>query len=48
MYRLNHPYKQFYINSNETWLYKSDPNAPSTCNEPGGKQWQHSVRGWEY
>ena len=22
------------------------PNAPSTCSEPGGKQWQNSIRGW--
>ena len=25
---------------------ESDPNAPSTCSETGGKQWQHSIRGW--
>ena len=30
---------------NEIWLYESDPNAPSTCSEPGGKQWQRSIRG---
>ena len=46
MYRLNISYKQFYITLNEIWLYESDPNAPSTCSEPGGKQWQHSIRGW--
>ena len=22
---------------------ESDPNAPSTCSEPGGQQWQHSI-----
>ena len=26
----------------------SDPNAPITCREPGGKQLQHSIRGWAY
>ena len=46
MYRLNISYKHFYFTSNEIWLYESDPNAPSTCCEPGGKQWQHSIRGW--
>ena len=25
---------------------ESRPNAPSTCSEPGGKQLQHSIRGW--
>ena len=35
-----------YITLSEIWLYKSDPNAPSTCSEPGGKQWQHSIQGW--
>ena len=30
---------------NEIWLYESDPNAPSTCSEPGGQQWQRSIRG---
>ena len=24
---------------------KVSQNAPSTCSEPGGKQWQHSIRG---
>ena len=48
MGRLNLPYKQFYINLNEIWLYESDPNASSTCSEPGGQQWQHRIRGWEY
>ena len=38
--------QQFYINFKETRLYESRPNAPSTYNEPGGKQWQHSIRGW--
>ena len=30
MYRLNISvlYKQFYITSNDIWLYESDPNAP--------------------
>ena len=46
MYRLNISYNQFYITLNEIWLYESDPHAPSTCSEPGGKQWQHSIRGW--
>ena len=46
MHRLNISYKQFYMTLSETWLYESDPNAPSTCSEPGGKQWQHSIRGW--
>ena len=46
MYRLNISYKQFYITLNEMWLYESDPNAPSTSSEPGGKQWQHSIQGW--
>ena len=31
---------------NEIWLYENDPNAPSMCSEPGGKQWQHRIRGW--
>ena len=26
------------------WLYESDTNAPSTCREPGGKHWLHSIR----
>ena len=46
MYRLNISYKQFYITLNEIWLYESAPNAPRTRSEPGGKQWQHSIRGW--
>ena len=46
MYRLNISYKQFYITLNEIWLYESDLNAPSTCSEPSGKQWQPSIRGW--
>ena len=46
MYRLNISYKQFYMTLSEIWLYESDPNAPSACSEPGGKQWQHSMRGW--
>ena len=29
----------------EIWLFESDPNAPSTWSEPGGKQWQRSIRG---
>ena len=45
MYRLNIPYKQFYVTLNEIWLNESDPNAPSTWSEPGGKQWQRSIRG---
>ena len=35
-----------FITLNEIWLYESDPNAPITCSEPGGKQRQHSIRGW--
>ena len=46
MYRLNISYKQFYITLNDIWLYESDPNVPSTCSEPGGKQWEHSIRDW--
>ena len=46
MYWLNIPYKQLCITLNEIWLYESDPNAPSTCSKPGGKKWQHSIRGW--
>ena len=46
MYRLNISYKQFYITLSELWLYESDPNAPSTCSEPVGKQWQHRIWGW--
>ena len=46
MYTLNISYKQFYITLNDIWLYESDPNAPSICSKPGGKQWQHSIRGW--
>ena len=46
MYRLNISYKQFYIILNEIWLYENDPNDPGTCSEPGGKQWQHNIRGW--
>ena len=45
MYRLNVSYKQFYITLNGIWLFESDPNAPSACSGPGGKQWQHSMRG---
>ena len=45
MHRLNISYKQFYVTLNEIWLFESDPNAPSTWSEPGGKQWQHSIRG---
>ena len=45
MYRWNISYKQFYVTLNEKWLYESDPNAPSTCSEPGGKQWQCSIGG---
>ena len=37
MYALNISYKQFYITLNDQWLYESDPNAPSTCSEHGGK-----------
>ena len=44
--RLNISYKQFYVTLSEMWLYESNPNAPSTCSEPGGKQWQHSIQGW--
>ena len=45
MHRLNISYKQFYVTLNEIWLFASDPNAPSTWSEPGGKQWQRSIRG---
>ena len=45
MHRLNISYKQFYVTLNEIWLFESDPNAPSTWSEPGGKQWQRSIRG---
>ena len=45
MHRLNIAYKQFYVTLNEIWLFESDPNAPSTWSEPGGKQWQRSIRG---
>ena len=45
MHRLNISYKQFYVPLNEIWLFESDPNAPSTWSEPGGKQWQRSIRG---
>ena len=45
MYRLNISNKQFYVTLNEIWLFESDPNAPSTWSEPGGKQWQRSIRG---
>ena len=40
-----YPYRPFEINLIEIWLYGRDPNAPSTCSEPGGKQWQPSIRG---
>ena len=46
MYRLDITNEQFYTTLNEIWLHESHPNAPSTCSEPGGKQWQHSIRGW--
>ena len=46
MYRQNIPHKQFYFTLNGIWLCESDPNNPSTCSEPGGKQWQHSIQGW--
>ena len=45
MHRLNISYKQFYVTLNEIWLIESDPNAPSTWSERGGKQWQRSIRG---
>ena len=45
MCRWNISYKQFYVTLNEIWLYESDPNAPSTCSESGGKQWLRSIRG---
>ena len=45
MHRLNISYKQFYVTLNEIWLFECDPNAPSTWSEPGGKQWQRSIRG---
>ena len=45
MHRLNISYKQFYVTLNEIWLFESDPNAPSTWSERGGKQWQLSIRG---
>ena len=45
---LNLPYGPFYINLREIWFYKKDANAPSACSNPGGKQWQHSIQGWEY
>ena len=45
MHRLNISYKQFYVTLNEIWLFESDPNAPSTWSERGGKQWQRSIRG---
>ena len=45
MHRLNISYKQFYVILNEIWLFESDPNAPSTWSERGGKQWQRSIRG---
>ena len=38
--------QQCYATWSEIMLYESDPNAPSTCSETGGKQWQHSIRGW--
>ena len=25
-----------------------DANAPCTCSEPGGKQWQHHIGDWDY
>ena len=46
MYRLNISYKSFYNTLKYILLYESHPNAPSTHSEPGGKQWQHSIRGW--
>ena len=46
MYRLNISYERFYIILNEISLYEIDPNAPSACSEPGGKPWQHNIRGW--
>ena len=36
------------VNSKEICLNERDPNAPSICSEPGGKQWPHSICGWEY
>ena len=45
MHRLDISYKQFYVTLNEIWLFESDPNAPSTWSERGGKQWQRSIRG---
>ena len=36
------------IYTNRIWLYERDQNAPSTCSEPSGKQWQHSIRGSAY
>ena len=40
MYRIDVSYEHFYTTLNEIWLYESDPNALSTCSEPGGKQWR--------
>ena len=38
--------RTFYIKLKETWLYERDSDAPSVSSEPGGKYWQHHIRGW--
>ena len=36
------------IDLSKTCFYERNSNAPSTCNEPGGKLWQHHIQSWEY
>ena len=36
----------FYIKLKEMRQYERDSNAPSVSSEPGGKWWQHHIRGW--
>ena len=31
-----------------SYRYERDSEAPSVCSEPGGKYWQHHMRGLEY
>ena len=35
----------FYNKLKETWLYERDLDAPSVSRKPGGKWWQHHIRG---
>ena len=44
---INRPWR-IYISLKRKCLYKIDSDAPCTFGEPGGKHWQHRIRGREY